>query len=380
MAEEPDDESGREPSDSSAPGSDEERESEPESPPDDTTDEEPAPEAPSSEEATADDEGSAGEETDGETDADPGADDTDGDADADDTDGDADGDADGYADADADGDADDADDADGESHDGSDTDENDEDDEIVPAFTDVEGLGPDTGDDEESSGSEDADDSEDAEDDADDGEYMFEDYDPNEPPAAAAEHGARPGSDDGGTAAVTGLVEVVLEVESLDRAMAFYRALGMEVVDRGANRKRVRLSAGPFDFELWEPHLGLADARGGVHVDLGFAADVERAVDEWDGSLDSLTLGVRPEDLSDLSVLDEDEYTENSTLDAQVKVVEPMGSDKFLTVTSKTDEDTEFSARVAPESSVEPGEPISLSATLDKIHLFDDETGQNITY
>jgi catechol 2,3-dioxygenase-like lactoylglutathione lyase family enzyme len=86
------------------------------------------------------------------------------------------------------------------------------------------------------------------------------------------------GSDDGDDEAVTGLVEVVLEVESLDRAEAFYRALGMEVVDRGANRKRIRLSAGPFDVELWEPHLGLADARGGVHADLGFTADVERAV------------------------------------------------------------------------------------------------------
>ena len=87
------------------------------------------------------------------------------------------------------------------------------------------------------------------------------------------------GSDDGEESTVTGLVEVVLEVESLDRAEAFYRALGMEVVDRGANRKRIRLSAGPFDFELWEPHLGLADARGGVHVDLGFTADVEDAVE-----------------------------------------------------------------------------------------------------
>jgi len=107
------------------------------------------------------------------------------------------------------------------------------------------------------------------------------------------------GSDDGGTATVTGLVEVVLEVESLDRATAFYRALGMEVVDRGANRKRVRLSAGPFDFELWEPHLGLADARGGVHVDLGFAADVERAVEAVDDevlSVERLDDGVRVRD------------------------------------------------------------------------------------
>jgi hypothetical protein len=27
------------------------------------------------------------------------------------------------------------------------------------------------------------------------------------------------------------------------------------------------------DLELWEPQLGIADARGGVHVDARFAAD-----------------------------------------------------------------------------------------------------------
>ena len=86
------------------------------------------------------------------------------------------------------------------------------------------------------------------------------------------------GSDDSGTG-VTGLVEVVLEVEDLDSAVAFYEALGMETVDVGENRKRVRLGAGAFDFELWEPHLGLADARGGVHVDLGFGVgSVDEAV------------------------------------------------------------------------------------------------------
>jgi len=76
----------------------------------------------------------------------------------------------------------------------------------------------------------------------------------------------------GGERAITGVFEVVLEVEALDPAVAFYRDLGFEVVDRGAERKRVRLT-GPVDLELWEPHLGLADARGGVHVDLGFAAE-----------------------------------------------------------------------------------------------------------
>lgn len=78
--------------------------------------------------------------------------------------------------------------------------------------------------------------------------------------------------DDGGDAGITGLFEVVLEVASLDRAVPFYEAIGLEQVDVGDDRRRVRLTAGRFDIELWEPHLGLADARGGVHVDLGIAA------------------------------------------------------------------------------------------------------------
>jgi len=72
--------------------------------------------------------------------------------------------------------------------------------------------------------------------------------------------------------ALTGIFEVVLEVEDIERAEDFYRALGFEVVDRGDGRERVRL-AGPVDLELWAPQRGIADARGGVHVDLAFLAD-----------------------------------------------------------------------------------------------------------
>ena len=65
------------------------------------------------------------------------------------------------------------------------------------------------------------------------------------------------------------LFEVVLEVRDLDPAERAYAALGFEVVERGADRRRVRMR-GPVDLELWEPQLGIADARGGVHVDVGF--------------------------------------------------------------------------------------------------------------
>ncbi|PSP54531.1 fosmidomycin resistance protein [Halobacteriales archaeon QS_1_67_19] len=82
-----------------------------------------------------------------------------------------------------------------------------------------------------------------------------------------------------GEAAITDVFEVVFEVEDLDRAESFYRSLGFEPLDRGEKRRRVRLG-GPVDLELWEPQLGIADARGGLHVDVGFAAGDPAAVGE----------------------------------------------------------------------------------------------------
>ncbi|WP_435333098.1 VOC family protein [Haloarchaeobius sp. TZWWS8] len=94
---------------------------------------------------------------------------------------------------------------------------------------------------------------------------------------------------------IDGVFEVVLEVADLDRAAAFYTDLGFEVVDRGHNRNRIRLQ-GPMALELWEPHLGLADARGGLHVDLGFEGSPEAvrdAVAETARSIEELDGGVR---------------------------------------------------------------------------------------
>jgi catechol 2,3-dioxygenase-like lactoylglutathione lyase family enzyme len=78
---------------------------------------------------------------------------------------------------------------------------------------------------------------------------------------------------------IDGIFEIVLEVADLERAETFYRDLGLSVMDRGDDRRRVRLT-GPVDLELWEPQLGIADARGGVHVDVGFtSADPEAALE-----------------------------------------------------------------------------------------------------
>jgi len=99
---------------------------------------------------------------------------------------------------------------------------------------------------------------------------------------------------------ISGIFEIVLEVPDIDRAQSFYEAIGFEVVDWGDGRKRVRLTAGSFDIELWEPHLGLADARGGVHVDFGVTAPepstVADRVAESASSVESTENGVRIRD------------------------------------------------------------------------------------
>ncbi|WP_435154055.1 VOC family protein [Haladaptatus sp. DFWS20] len=98
---------------------------------------------------------------------------------------------------------------------------------------------------------------------------------------------------------ITGIFEIVLEVEALEQAERFYTDLGFETYNRGVDRKRVRMS-GPFDLELWEPHLGIADARGGVHVDIGFTVDdpsaIKRTVEDWSCAIESSASGVRIRD------------------------------------------------------------------------------------
>ena len=99
---------------------------------------------------------------------------------------------------------------------------------------------------------------------------------------------------------VVGLFELVLEVEALDPAVEFYERLGFEVVDDGREEGRVRLSTGELDLELWRPRLGIADARGGVHVDFGLGAEepesAAAAVEGAARSVESVESGVRVRD------------------------------------------------------------------------------------
>ncbi len=67
---------------------------------------------------------------------------------------------------------------------------------------------------------------------------------------------------------MSGLSELVLEVDDLDAAERFYvDVLGLPVVERWGDRAATWLMAGERTrIGLWRPFVGLAGARGGAHV------------------------------------------------------------------------------------------------------------------
>ena len=97
---------------------------------------------------------------------------------------------------------------------------------------------------------------------------------------------------------VTGVNELVLEVVDLEAAERFYAGtLGLPVVERrtGADA-RVWLMAGERTrIGLWEPQLGIASGRGGVHVH--YALHIEEA--HFDATVERLRANdLRPEIVS----------------------------------------------------------------------------------
>ena len=87
------------------------------------------------------------------------------------------------------------------------------------------------------------------------------------------------------------------------------------------------------------------------------------------------TFGVRPEDIhvEGLSGRDADE----SHATADVLVVEEMGSEFFLTLSSNG---VEFQAVVEPNTDIQRGDTLSLSFDLQKCHLFDIDTGDSLVH
>ncbi|MBW4652448.1 MAG: ATP-binding cassette domain-containing protein [Kaiparowitsia implicata GSE-PSE-MK54-09C] len=81
----------------------------------------------------------------------------------------------------------------------------------------------------------------------------------------------------------------------------------------------------------------------------------------------SVILGIRPEHLSLGAAAPRN-------IPVQVQRVEALGSETYLTVHVQDSTDL-LQARVDPDCRIVPGEDLWLSVTLDKLHLFDGDTG-----
>jgi len=97
--------------------------------------------------------------------------------------------------------------------------------------------------------------------------------------------------------------------------------------------------------------------------------------------VDAVTLGIRPEDLY-LAGGSAAEVRRSQEAVAEVElildVVEPMGNEIILYAHPQDFDDT-LIARVAPQEVPEVGEPMCLVVDLEKIHLFDVETGGTLS-
>ena len=85
-----------------------------------------------------------------------------------------------------------------------------------------------------------------------------------------------------------------------------------------------------------------------------------------------VTFGFRPEDLIDESIVKD---KEGRLIKAKVEVIEPLGSEIYLYLSSGSDN---FVARVPHQYRTELGNEIGLAMDLDKTHLFDIETEERI--
>jgi multiple sugar transport system ATP-binding protein len=86
-----------------------------------------------------------------------------------------------------------------------------------------------------------------------------------------------------------------------------------------------------------------------------------------------LTLGIRPEDLFDLK-----DYTatvNNNVVRATANVVEPLGNEMIVYFSTRTNE---FIGKFDAHHRIAMGQEMQLVFDMDKIHLFDNDSGKNI--
>jgi multiple sugar transport system ATP-binding protein len=125
---------------------------------------------------------------------------------------------------------------------------------------------------------------------------------------------------------------------------------------------------------IGSPAMNLLDLRrDGEGVTLG-GTDIPltREVRDAAGSTDTVTVGVRPEDLS----IDSD--GSGAGIKAVVDVVEELGSESYLYAHMAEDESTTLVVRGPGRTSVRYGETIALRVDADAVHAFDATSGERL--
>jgi multiple sugar transport system ATP-binding protein len=97
----------------------------------------------------------------------------------------------------------------------------------------------------------------------------------------------------------------------------------------------------------------------------------EELLKPYDGR--SLWLGIRPEHLNPSPPAPKN-------LHVQVDLVEALGHETYLSAHLASDIHLPLQVRISPDYPIQAGDSIWLSLALDKIHLFDVQTGQAIGY
>ncbi len=120
-----------------------------------------------------------------------------------------------------------------------------------------------------------------------------------------------------------------------------------------------------------EQENGLFFNEGSIRVRI--PARYEAPLAQYVGK--NLTFGIRPEDIYDPSY--GMELPSKQEISAKVEVVEPMGSEIYLYLTTGKDS---FVARVEPQVRVQVDQQKKLLFNMDKVHFFDPVTEANILY
>jgi len=87
--------------------------------------------------------------------------------------------------------------------------------------------------------------------------------------------------------------------------------------------------------------------------------------------MQSILLGIRPEDFT-ISV------SSSENIPAQINFIEALGNDTYITVNLIKQANISLQVRIPPDIPVKNQEIINLAINLDKIHIFDEDTGKAI--